>query len=64
MTDSILFAKAGSTWNTELSISTYHYRAYDLIEFFKLCKEKQEIIGVEIDIEDHSIGFMFQTKEK
>ena len=61
MTDSILFAKAGSKWNTELSISSYPYRAYDLIEFFKLCQEKQEIIGIEID--DHNISFMFQPKE-
>lgn len=64
MTDSILFAKSGSTWNTELSISSYHYRAFDLIEFFKLCQEKQEIIGIEIDIEDHDISFIVQTKEK
>ena len=64
LTDSILFAKSGSTWNTELSISSYPLRAYELIEFFKTCQEKQEIIGIEIDIEDHSISFMFQTKEK
>lgn len=64
MTDSILFAKTGSTWNTELSLSSFPYRAYDFIEFFKLCEEEQEIIGIEINLEGHSVSFMFQKKEK
>lgn len=62
MGESILFAKSGSIWNTEKTISSFPYRDFDLIEFFKICQEKHEIIGIEIDLEDHIISLMFQRK--
>ena len=64
MTDSILFAKTGSTWDPEKEVLTYPYRAFDVIEFFKMCETKQEIIGIQIDVESHCLSLMFQEKEK
>ena len=64
MTDSILFAKTGSTWDPQKEVSSYPYRAYDFIEFFKLCQDEQEIIGIQIDVEGHTVSLMFQEKEK
>lgn len=64
MSDTLLFAKTGSEWDPDKAISSYPYRAYDFIEFFKLCQEKQEIIGIEINVEGHTLSLIFQEKEK
>ena len=63
MTEPKIFAKSGSTWHTDKSIRSYPIRNYDLIEFFKMCESKQEIIGIEIDIESHVVSLLFQHKE-
>ena len=60
----IVFAKTGSTWDIEKPLNSFPYRAYDLIEFFKLCSQSQEIIGITIDLEDHTIELIFQVNEK
>ena len=64
MSGEILFAKAGSEWNTSKDISSFPYRAYDFIEFFKICSKDQEIIGITVDVERHCISLLFQKKEK
>ena len=64
MCDSIIFAKTGSTWDPEKEVSTFPYRAFDVIEFFKICEKKQEIIGILIDVDDHVLSLVFQEKEK
>jgi len=64
MNDKILFVKVRSKWKPDKVISCFPYRAYDFIEFYKLClREKGEIIGIEIDIESHCIIFKVQKKE-
>ena len=60
----IVFAKTGSTWNVEKPLNSFPYRAYDLIEFFKLCSQRQEIIGMTLDVENHTVELIFQVKEK
>lgn len=64
MSDTMLFAKTGSTWNPEKEICTFPYRAFDVIEFYKICEKKQEIIGISIDLDDHVLSLIFQEKEK
>ena len=63
MTEPKIFAKSGSTWYTYTRIRSYPIRNYDLIEFYKMCERKQEIIGIEIDIESHIVSLLFQHKE-
>ena len=64
MSNTILFAKTGSIWNPEKSISSYPYRAYDFIEFFNLCNKEKEIIGIQINEDGHTLSLLFQEKEK
>lgn len=40
-------------------VGEYPYRAYDVIEFYKLIKKKNKIISVTFDIESHIISFGF-----
>ena len=35
----------------------FPYRAYDLVEFYKMVKSKNKIISISIDVEGHSISF-------
>ena len=34
------------------------YRAFDLVEFYKLVKEKNVIDAISIDIENHTVSFI------
>ncbi len=63
MSDPILFTKVRSKWNPNKMMLSFPYRAYGVIEFFKLCQEEQEIIGIEIDIDNHCLSLMFQKNE-
>ena len=64
MSDSIIFAKTGSTWDPEKSISSYPYRAYDFIDFFRICNKVKEINGIQINEDGHTLSLIFQEKEK
>lgn len=41
----------------------YPYRAFELLEFYKIIKEKVNIVSVSFDSESHIISFHFDEKE-
>jgi len=58
-----LYVRADADLKGEAGI--YPYRAYDLIEFYKIILEKGgDIIAIELDVEDHSISFVWRSSEK
>lgn len=60
----LIFAKTGSEWNTARPVNSYPLRNLDLIEFYKICSKRQEIIGLQLDLENNIIELLFQPKEK
>lgn len=60
----LIFAKTGSEWDTEGPVYSYPLRDLDLIEFYKLCSKRQEIIGLQLDLDNNIVELLFQIKEK
>jgi len=59
----LIFAKTGSEWDPERHVHSYPIMALDLIKFYKTCSRREEIIGIQLDLDNNIIELLFQAEE-
>ena len=59
----LIFAKTGSGWDVERPVYSYPLRDLDLIEFYKLCSKRKDIIGLQLDLDNNIVELLFQPEE-
>lgn len=56
----IIFARSGVMLDENKALGSFPIKNYDLINFFKICSQRHDIVLIEIDLEESIISFMHQ----